>query len=77
MPVYEYRCEACEHVFEKLLLQGTEPSACPRCGGEVRKLFSTFSYQPAEEACADLPKGEQREFCTECRRSGGACPLSA
>ncbi|MBI5442827.1 MAG: zinc ribbon domain-containing protein [Deltaproteobacteria bacterium] len=77
MPVYEYRCESCGHAFEELILRGPEPSACPVCGSPVHKLFSSFSYQAANEGCADLPKGEQRDLCTECRREGGACPLSA
>jgi putative FmdB family regulatory protein len=77
MPVYEYRCDSCGHAFEELVFHGEEPSGCPRCAGEVRKIFSPFSYQAAEDACAALPRGEQRELCTECRRGGSACPLSA
>ena len=30
MPLYEYRCESCEHEFELLVLKGTVP-ACPKC----------------------------------------------
>lgn len=31
MPVFEYVCRPCEHVFEKLVLR-SEPSSCPKCG---------------------------------------------
>lgn len=30
MPIFEYRCEACGHEFETLVLKGSEP-ACPQC----------------------------------------------
>lgn len=31
MPIYEYRCLACGHEFEKLVLPGSEPPHCPDC----------------------------------------------
>lgn len=30
MPIYEYRCSACGHPFEMLVLKATIP-ACPQC----------------------------------------------
>ena len=33
MPIYEYRCTACSHEFEILVLAGTVP-ACPACQGQ-------------------------------------------
>jgi putative FmdB family regulatory protein len=46
MPIYEYRCEKCRHVFEKLVFSGdNEPVACPECGGkQVNKLISYASF---------------------------------
>lgn len=41
MPVYEYRCRACNHEFE--ITQAMSEDAlveCPECGGELRKVFS-------------------------------------
>lgn len=77
MLVYEYRCESCGHAFEELVANDQEPAGYPVCGSNVHKLFSSFSYQAAGEVCAELPKGEQRELCTGCRREGGSCTLSA
>lgn len=31
MPIYDYRCSACGHTFEALVLKGKEP-ACASCG---------------------------------------------
>ncbi|NSW87100.1 MAG: zinc ribbon domain-containing protein [Syntrophobacteraceae bacterium] len=77
MPLYEYSCENCGYVFEELVLGGKEASACPRCGGPVHRMMSTFSYEMPDEVCGKLPKGEQREIFTECRQGGDSCPLAA
>jgi putative FmdB family regulatory protein len=46
MPIYEYRCENCDHCFERLMLAGEEEThlRCPVCGKEeIRKLVSCVS----------------------------------
>ncbi|HEY5974286.1 MAG TPA: zinc ribbon domain-containing protein [Geobacteraceae bacterium] len=45
MPVYEYRCEACEHQFE-LRQKFADPPAseCPACGGAVHKMISSTAF---------------------------------
>jgi len=41
MPIYTYRCTACSHTFEVLILgAGDVPTACPQCGGAVERTFS-------------------------------------
>ncbi len=43
MPTYDYRCDACENVFEVFQSFSEDPlSKCPEenCGGEVKKIFS-------------------------------------
>jgi putative FmdB family regulatory protein len=58
MPIYEYRCAGCGHVYSHLAkrLDAAAP-ACPECGADKpRKLFSTFSPAVASArtpACAD------------------------
>ncbi len=40
MPIYEYRCQACENEFE-LLIRGQTTPACPACESEdLEKLLS-------------------------------------
>lgn len=45
MPVYEYRCNACNIQFD-LRQKFSDPPAdrCPKCGGTVRKLVSAVSF---------------------------------
>ena len=42
MPVYEYKCQACDHRFERKQSFTDElVKVCPECGGAVKKLLST------------------------------------
>jgi putative FmdB family regulatory protein len=41
MPLYAYRCKACDHVFEKNQRMTDPPlRQCPVCAGDVRRLIS-------------------------------------
>jgi len=43
MPIYEYRCSACQHTFEVFHMAGAEKeqAICPACGDKnPRKLIS-------------------------------------
>lgn len=45
MPIYEYRCEQCGEVFEKMQRMGADAPACPKCGAlEAKKLISASSF---------------------------------
>ena len=42
MPIYEYQCRACQHVFEALVRTGDSP-VCPACSSaDLEKLLSSF-----------------------------------
>lgn len=41
MPVYEYRCTKCNHVFEVHHEVGASPGSCPICGGAPRRIFTS------------------------------------
>ena len=44
MPIYEYRCQNCGYVFEKLVRMGaSDVPPCPECKGSARRLVSTFA----------------------------------
>jgi putative FmdB family regulatory protein len=46
MPIYEYRCESCGHVFEKIQsFSAPPPESCPNCeSGPVAKMISQTSF---------------------------------
>ncbi|RLC30509.1 MAG: zinc ribbon domain-containing protein [Deltaproteobacteria bacterium] len=45
MPIYEYKCEACEHIFEKLVLKSDETVVCPMCDSmKTTKLMSSAAF---------------------------------
>jgi putative FmdB family regulatory protein len=44
--LYEYRCKACGHQFEKIQsFSAPEEKVCPVCGGEVERLLSAPAVQ--------------------------------
>ncbi len=41
MPLYDYVCTKCGHTMEVMhSVHGHGPSACPKCGGEMKKAFA-------------------------------------
>jgi putative FmdB family regulatory protein len=46
MPLYEYQCKKCKHLFEKIQQFSDEPlKKCPECGGPVEKLLSASAVR--------------------------------
>jgi putative FmdB family regulatory protein len=53
MPIFEYQCQECGHIFEKfqLVRQNAVLPPCPRCQTpETRQLLSRFSSPSADGA---------------------------
>jgi len=41
MPIYEYKCTKCGHIFEELRsMTDGEGATCPKCGAPAKKIFS-------------------------------------
>ncbi|HZQ91585.1 MAG TPA: zinc ribbon domain-containing protein [Terriglobales bacterium] len=46
MPIYEYKCKKCGHVFERIQKFSDPPSRkCPECGGAVEQVLSAPAVQ--------------------------------
>ena len=62
MPLYEYKCDACGHQFERIQ-KFSDPlvDTCPVCGGVVHKLFSSpaIQFKGSGFYITDYPKGEK------------------
>jgi putative FmdB family regulatory protein len=58
MPIHDYTCRACSHVFEHLTIRAGagEPPVCPQCNSpDVEKLLSRFRVGPP------VPTAAQKE----------------
>jgi putative FmdB family regulatory protein len=64
MPIFEYACSHCGHVFEKLVLtRNQDPPECPKCGWKrVEQKFSAF---------ATAARGTSKSGSGACAPSGG------
>jgi putative FmdB family regulatory protein len=73
MPLYEYECESCANRFE-LIRKFSDPpvETCPKCGGHVRKLFSSpaIQFKGSGWYITDYAK----KSGTEAGQSGGSKP---
>ena len=46
MPIYEYRCNACNKEFECIVIGGDDAVTCPECSGtEVERMLSACSFK--------------------------------
>ena len=58
MPIYEYRCRACEKEFEKYVPGASTKVACPACAsGEVTRKLSVFGVGVNAGAVASSMSG--------------------
>jgi putative FmdB family regulatory protein len=83
MPLYEYRCDACEHEFEALQKMSDEPlTECPQCGAnELRKLVSAAGFRLKGEGWyeTDFKSGNKKNLAeskggqSAKKASGAAC----
>lgn len=57
MPLYEYYCAACHTIFSFLARTANVKAqpACPRCGGELRKQVSSFSFSQKMRGVENMP----------------------
>jgi len=74
MPLYEYRCEPCNHNFETLVRGQGDTPHCPQCGGiDLQKQFSV----PAAAQVGGRPGGSSLPVCNPSPSSfgcgGGGC----
>ncbi len=74
MPIYEYKCPACNAAFEELVRSpaAARKVVCPQCGHhEVQRQFSTF----ATHANADRDTRATGP-CGQCGGLEGGCPMA-
>ena len=58
MPIYEFRCSSCDHLFEELIFRKSEIQelVCPRCEAtQVNQQMSTFASTTESRSCGGTP----------------------
>lgn len=71
MPLYEYQCGKCGHVFEKLASYETVPN-CPACGAaETEKKITCCARLRSDTGSADAGPASSGSGCGGCM--GGNC----
>ncbi|UCE25223.1 MAG: zinc ribbon domain-containing protein [Candidatus Zixiibacteriota bacterium] len=59
MPLFEYKCQECEHRFEELISGSDVQVFCPKCKSEkVARQLSVFSSSSKGGSSSDLPCGQ-------------------
>ncbi|MBN1982743.1 MAG: zinc ribbon domain-containing protein [Chitinivibrionales bacterium] len=75
MPIYEYQCKSCHHIFEELVSKiSNETRPCPSCSSpDTEKLMSAagINTRGKEPACASTCPSVGASCC-----SGGSCHLN-
>ncbi|KAB1443686.1 FmdB family zinc ribbon protein [Pseudodesulfovibrio senegalensis] len=73
MPIFEYRCHKCEHVFEEIASFENKPP-CPACGSSnTEKLLSPTSSLTGRETPA-FPDGAGHGCCGSTPGKNGCVP---
>ncbi|NOR82235.1 MAG: zinc ribbon domain-containing protein [Ardenticatenales bacterium] len=65
MPIYEYRCLACDVRFDAMrpMSKAESPATCPRCGLSAGRCASLFS---ARSSNGKAIAGDKGGSCSDC-----------
>lgn len=86
MPVYAYKCKSCGHQLEvRQSFSDTPLSACPQCGGELRKQFNSVGvvfkgsgfYRNDSRASSSSSSASSSESSTSGTSSSSSAPSSS
>lgn len=57
MPLFDFRCQTCGHVFEELVSSSSAPPRCPKCQSDnVARLLSRFAIRSGSSS-SPTPSG--------------------
>ncbi|MEN6438439.1 MAG: zinc ribbon domain-containing protein [Syntrophobacter sp.] len=77
MPIFEYLCVSCGHVFETIQYGNGEKVSCPKCGSpELSKLLSATSSLSGSKPDGKIPGMGDTGCCGANPTSRGCVPGS-
>src|SRR5262249_23197580 len=77
MPLFDFRCGACGHVFEALVRPQDPRPECPRChAADLERQLPTFAVSSAEKTQAAADKKRKKEAAAA-RRDNIAMDIEA
>jgi putative FmdB family regulatory protein len=81
MPVYEYRCDDCQNLFEEWTRQvkaEDEAHTCPLCRGRARRVIShtSFALKGGGWYMTDYGTLKNRDKRDNCKDASAACPAN-
>jgi putative FmdB family regulatory protein len=50
MPMYDFQCTKCEHVFEEVTPSDAPPPVCPECGAASERQISAVQFRVAKRS---------------------------
>jgi len=63
MPIYEFKCSACDNQFEALVLGSRDKICCPQCkGNDLQRLMSACAFKSGES----FTPASGSSGCTSC-----------
>lgn len=69
MPLFDYKCTACGHAFEALVLKGKEPM-CAQCGSDVlERLLSLPAVKSSSTTDLAMRSAKKRDSAQAAERT--------
>ncbi|MBN1945559.1 MAG: zinc ribbon domain-containing protein [Bradymonadales bacterium] len=76
MPIFEFRCQQCQHFFEELVFNRDAPVTCPQCGSDqVAKQMSVSAIKTSRGFVSSAGPSScstcSTESCSICSNASG------
>lgn len=70
MPIYDFKCESCDHQFEELIPASEQDSMkCPECGEDAKRQFSAqFATEWRPHWLESIPRHLRKKRAPKRRR---------
>jgi len=71
MPIFEFKCNKCNHEFESILFRSDDMAKCPECGSKKVKKFLSACFFKSSSSTGEMTGSAGSSGCSSC--SSGNC----